>query len=466
LRKRLHDPLDSVYLRHLEEDIFVNASHRHDVSYSEEDAVMIWPEWEPGFSEVLMWTLLPIGYLAHLGTLPRVNETRWLISGALNTRSWEPLQRMSRGMCTFERHDVVENTAVRRPLPRCPPTACYAQLRLCMFTHAVTHTQSWLGRMALDAVLGFEQPSLRDRAVSARPRELAVLFAERHSWHGRHISNMDELVDSCRTHAPAGWRIVCRKASLGSGTLEHTIRKMRATDVFVSMHGGDLINAMHMLPGRTAIEVVNYGCHRAYRTWLDHYWLHLSPVVRHMRVVLPPLDQRAPMPKVDEAWNANRSLPLELFWTALNASLFDGGPAKSSRDARAPCPPESTCFGHYTDTPEGEQREGAKSRETPGALRAPDEASREGFCRYAKRGEGDCAAGRQGSWQLSRTEVATMEGAAHACAERCRACARCRVYSYSIRWKDCSWFHDCDLGSLSTAAGGFQTRQLPERASS
>ena len=89
----------------------------------------------------------------------------------------------------------------------------------------------------------------------------------------------------------------------------------------------------------------------------------------------------------------------------------------------------------------------------------PDAAFREGFCRSVARGEGDCAAGRQGSWALSHTEAATV-GAARACATRCRACARCRVYSYSTEWMDCSWFHDCDLGSLSNAVKGFRTREV------
>ena len=37
------------------------------------------------------------------------------------------------------------------------------------------------------------------------------------------------------------------------------VRAVRAADVLVSMHGGDVVNGLHLLPGRSVIEVVNCG---------------------------------------------------------------------------------------------------------------------------------------------------------------------------------------------------------------
>jgi hypothetical protein len=90
----------------------------------------------------------------------------------------------------------------------------------------------------------------------------------------------------------------------------------------------------------------------------------------------------------------------------------------------------------------------------------PDAAFRAGVCGRVSRGEGDCASGWQGSWAFSETEVAQTGGAARACAERCRGCPRCRVYSYSAEWLDCSWFHACSLDRLDKRTDGFRTRKL------
>ena len=87
----------------------------------------------------------------------------------------------------------------------------------------------------------------------------------------------------------------------------------------------------------------------------------------------------------------------------------------------------------------------------------PNASFAQGFCRTVPPGEGDCVAGERGSWALSHDEVATI-GAARACAGRCRACARCRAFSYSVKWMDCSWFHDCELTKLGREPRGFRTR--------
>ena len=96
-----------------------------------------------------------------------------------------------------------------------------------------------------------------------------------------------------------------------------------------------------MLPGRTVIELVNYGFENANWRWLSQYARLLNPVIRLRRVVLSPLPGEAPpSPCVsnrckkpgDEhglliatAWNKNGSLhwPMlrqELEWVVRNAT--------------------------------------------------------------------------------------------------------------------------------------------------
>ena len=68
---------------------------------------------------------------------------------------------------------------------------------------------------------------------------------------------------------------------------------------------------------------------------------------------------------------------------------------------------------------------------------------------------GDCRAGSKGSWPLTAREASSWEAAAAACERRCLACERCRFISMSTHWRDCSWFHSCDLGALRHDVFGF-----------
>ncbi|KAL1502906.1 hypothetical protein AB1Y20_010979 [Prymnesium parvum] len=78
-------------------------------------------------------------------------------------------------------------------------------------------------------------------------------------------------------------------------------------------------------------------------------------------------------------------------------------------------------------------------------------AARRGYCEGTRDGdEGDCAAGRKGSWPLSPAMCS-----AAACARRCReACGRCRFVSFSLAHQECSWFADCRVDALRLEAGG------------
>ena len=51
--------------------------------------------------------------------------------------------------------------------------------------------------------------------------------------------------------------------NLAHASLAEVVRVMRGVDVFVSMHGGDMINGLHLRAGRTVVELVNHGFERA-----------------------------------------------------------------------------------------------------------------------------------------------------------------------------------------------------------
>jgi len=63
---------------------------------------------------------------------------------------------------------------------------------------------------------------------------------------------------------------------------------MRRADVFVSMHGGDVINGLHLHPGRAVIELVNHGFHQASWLWLNQYFRVLKHTLFLDRLVLAP----------------------------------------------------------------------------------------------------------------------------------------------------------------------------------
>ena len=70
---------------------------------------------------------------------------------------------------------------------------------------------------------------------------------------------------------------------------------------------------------------------------------------------------------------------------------------------------------------------------------------------------------RQGSWTLP-PRVLTWPAAEHSCIQRCLRCERCRYVSFSLRYRDCSWYASCDLGRLRSRPPGFRTIQVSRRA--
>ena len=72
-----------------------------------------------------------------------------------------------------------------------------------------------------------------------------------------------------------------------------------------------------------------------------------------------------------------------------------------------------------------------------------------GHCGITGSSEGDCEIGLNGAFGLKAADVqGGWKGAAAACVARCQGCARCRFVTVSLQYKDCSWYHACDLPSI------------------
>lgn len=80
-----------------------------------------------------------------------------------------------------------------------------------------------------------------------------------------------------------------------------------------------------------------------------------------------------------------------------------------------------------------------------------------GFCAETVAGQSDCVAGGSGSRTLTASELVSWSAAHSACTAVCSRCARCRYISFSLKWKDCSWFHECDTSALQNHIEGFRT---------
>ena len=90
------------------------------------------------------------------------------------------------------------------------------------------------------------------------------------------------------------------------------------------------------------------------------------------------------------------------------------------------------------------------------------EAARPGYCGATRSGfTGDCQAGGKGSFWLGQRGKgsATMgeqeKSLLEQCLALCAGCARCRFVSFSAKWHDCGWFHECALDRLKNETTGF-----------
>ena len=62
---------------------------------------------------------------------------------------------------------------------------------------------------------------------------------------------------------------------------------------------------------------------------------------------------------------------------------------------------------------------------------------------------------------LSDAQARSWRTAEKYCVEECRRCANCHFVSFSTRWRDCSWYEECDLKKTHTDVEGFRSRHVP-----
>lgn len=306
----LKDPLDSFKLRNLSRDVHV-AHSPLPLTHSAPQLHMIWPRHELSHGDFVRDTLLTLGHLLAseqmpAGTLAFSGIAAAAAAAGLTAR---------RSVCTFERREPV--------LPRCPRSACYGAINLCEVGRIRPGAYSLRAMGSLDEGLGL--PPAHDPPAIAAPgaSALVVLLARRQ--RRRLLTNIDELLRECRSAARVeGYRIRCVAASLGAMNMSEAAREVRRADVLVSMHGGDVIHGLHLLPGRAVVEVVNYGFQYAPLTWLDQYRRVLEPSIRHVRAVLAPQVDPAAGRIVNQAWNAAGTLPWEQLERALRTVVRPG----------------------------------------------------------------------------------------------------------------------------------------------
>lgn len=81
-----------------------------------------------------------------------------------------------------------------------------------------------------------------------------------------------------------------------------------------------------------------------------------------------------------------------------------------------------------------------------------------GYCRTAEPLSTICEDHTiQGSWELSPRETTNWSSAYAACKRRCLSCRNCLFISFSLKWKDCSWFRHCEMDMLQQSVPGFRT---------
>lgn len=290
-RRHIPDPLNSFRLRHVERDLSVRDRTWTNASGH---LWMLWPQFELGFSDVVMYTLVPLGVMALKGELPR----NIAISGIKYAGIFDAVRaRPNQTLCTFERQND--------HIPRCQ-SACYRGIHICQ-AQRVYGRRAYDGMAFLDSYLGLPMPY--PRTSSTDP--MHVVIGRRNNR--RYITNVDELIRSCTGATIQGVRVICtgHNAALHS-TLE-TAAFMRIADVYVTMHGGDCSNGLHLRPGSAMIEVVNNGFQHARTNWLDQYRMQLEPTVRVHRIVLT----NQPMAAARIAWNRDGYLP----WSQLHGTL-------------------------------------------------------------------------------------------------------------------------------------------------
>ena len=383
LKRKIRDPLNSFYPRSLEKNIHVRAPRRgKGINFNASAAAtlsMIWPWMERSHGGLWRSTLIPLGHLLVAGQLPPALA----LSGVHFSQPLAGLANVSR-LCAFER------TSVPGLVPRCS-SSCVRELRICELGRwrGVTGDDAHRAVAALDAALTGAPPPSTDGRHRARG-QLQVCFAVRR--RGRRVINLDAVVESCDSTILRGWKLHCSAVHLGELSAAEVVRVMRAADVYVSMHGGDVIHAAHMLRGRRVVELVNEGFHLANRAWLNENRATLRPILVFHRLVMPasnPINysginmsqilrartrgvlleepERRLREIVRAGWNANATLSWVAMRRTLEAIINESQrweQVMASKGARSKSPPLRAGVQHFVDRP-AKARAGAENGSPP-----------------------------------------------------------------------------------------------------
>ena len=242
-------PLRSSTLRHLQRDIVrvTDRSRLPRFPLVDDELTLLWVRWEQGYSDSLGGFMLPLAERAARKRLP----TRLAVSGLRHPTLAERLRSLAPGVCASER----ANPPV---LPRCS-AACYKEVRVCSMP--MYSSNPWRAMAAIDQRwLGMPAPLPTEPLAQ---RSFTVIFGQRWGRAGRRIVNLAELVSACNHTAvalpgvgAAAVKLACRMLpeSTPPATKAREIRKAQA---FVSMYGGETINALHLPYGGSVVQIFN-----------------------------------------------------------------------------------------------------------------------------------------------------------------------------------------------------------------
>lgn len=98
------------------------------------------------------------------------------------------------------------------------------------------------------------------------------------------------------------------------------------------------------------------------------------------------------------------------------------------------------------------------------ALSQPNGSWGSGYCEATVDGNtGDCELGQKGSLGGELRSWSKPEVAREKCMALCARCARCRFFSFSVKFRDCSWYHSCTR-PLKQDVESFHTFKLQQSA--
>jgi len=141
---------------------------------------------------------------------------------------------------------------------------CHASMRVCDFSSEGAGRRLW---SMMQAVLAFHVGMPSPGALIPRMRTcepdakcpLRVLIFER--VRRRRILNLPELVQACSRWRPPlhfgfhDLEVECKTVNFSQGILQHA-STLRRADVFISMHGADMVNGLALHSGATIMEIL------------------------------------------------------------------------------------------------------------------------------------------------------------------------------------------------------------------